>query len=704
MTAKRGQSRYLLGFDIGGTFTDFVLLDVGVGTFWVHKVLTTPQDPSKGALEGIRALLAQRELRAGDVAVIIHGTTLVANSLIEHRGAKTGLLTTQGFRDILAMGKEQRYDIYDLFLKFPEPLVPRKWRRGIVERIDRTGQVLAPLDVEMLEREVRGFVAQGVESVALCFLHGYANPAHEKQAAAAIAARFPGLSVSTSNEVASEVREYERTATTCANAYVRPLFTRYVGGLERAFTDAGFTGQFYLMQSSGGTATPQVARDLPIRLVESGPAAGALAAALIGHQIGRSDLVSFDMGGTTAKACLIDGGAPTVTASQEVARVHRFKRGSGIPVKAPTIDMIEIGAGGGSIARVSSLGLLKVGPDSAGADPGPACYGRGGHEPTVTDANLLLGYLNPNYFLGGRMSLDVDAARAAVGALAEKLRMDTNAAAYGIHSIVNENMSAAARVHIIERGRDPRGYGLVAFGGAGPLHACAVGRIIGAPEVILPIAAGAASALGLLIAPLAFDYVRSYPGLVDDLDLTKVNGVLHEMEEAGLARLAEAGIHRKQARVVRFADMRLHGQFHEITVPVPAGELTKARLPELKAAFAEEYKRVHSHLYEGVPMMGLTWRVRVEGPRPEVALSHDPRTSRNGDRPAGDPRKGERHAYFPGHGFVATPVYDRYKLPVGFASEGPAIIEEHESTAIIHPGDAFSVDARANMVVKLAKR
>jgi 5-oxoprolinase (ATP-hydrolysing)/N-methylhydantoinase A len=704
MTAARGAGRYLLGFDIGGTFTDFVLLDPDAGTFWVHKVLTTPQDPSLGALEGIRGLLAQRELRAGDVAVIIHGTTLVANALIEHRGAKTALLTTKGFRDILAMGKEQRYDIYDLFLQFPEPLVPRKWRRGVVERIDRTGQVIAPLDVEMLEREVRSLVAQGVESVAVCFLHGYANPAHERQAAAAIAAAFPDLSVSASSEVASEVREYERTATTCANAYVRPLFTRYVGGLERAFQEAGFSGQFYLMQSSGGTATPQVARDLPIRLVESGPAAGALAAALIGERIGRRELVSFDMGGTTAKACLIDGGSPSVTASQEVARVHRFKRGSGIPVKAPTIDMIEIGAGGGSIARVSSLGLLKVGPESAGADPGPACYGRGGHEPTVTDANLLLGYLNANYFLGGRMTLDVEAARGAVNALAEKLRMDTTAAAYGIHTIVNENMAAAARVHIIERGRDPRGYALVAFGGAGPLHACAVGRIIGAPEVILPIAAGAASALGLLIAPLAFDYVRSYPGLVDDLDLAAVNGVLREMEVAGLARLADAGIDRKQARVVRFADMRLHGQFHEITVPVPAGELTKARLPELKAAFAEEYTRVHSHLYEGVPMMALTWRVRVEGPRPQVALSHDPGASRNGDRPAGEPRKGDRHAYFPGHGFVTSPVYDRYRLPVGFTSVGPAIIEEHESTAIIHPGDAFTVDARSNVVVTLAKR
>src|SRR5271169_222160 len=451
-----GRSRYRIGLDIGGTFTDFILVDDTTGAVRLHKCLTTPRDPSLGALAGLMELTADAGLSLADIGDLVHGTTLVTNAIIERRGAKVGLLTTKGFRDILEMGIEQRYDIYDLFLEFPEPLVPRALRREIDERVTRDGTVLRPLDLAEVRAEIATLANAGVEAIAVSFLNSYRNPAHEQAVAELAAREFPEIAVSLSAAVVPELREYERTTTTVANAFVQPLMDRYIAQIEAELRRRGFAGRFYLMQSAGGLASPEMARRFPIRLLESGPAGGGLATALFGRSAGKDNVISFDMGGTTAKACLVQDCHIDVASMMEAARVHRFKRGSGLPIKAPVIDMIEIGAGGGSIAMIDEVGLLKVGPQSAGADPGPACYGKGGSEPTVTDANLVLGYLDPENFLGGTMRLDADAARRVVGRLGDRLGLSLEAAAEGVLTIVNANMANAISSRTAQKGLDPR--------------------------------------------------------------------------------------------------------------------------------------------------------------------------------------------------------------------------------------------------------
>ncbi len=448
---------YRLAVDIGGTFTDLVLLDEASGALHGHKILTTPHAPEEAALRGLRELCARARITPAQITTLIHATTLVTNALIERKGAATALLTTAGFRDTLEMGKEQRYDIYDLFLKYPDPLVPRRWRVGVRERITRDGEVRVPLDVPAVRRTVGNLVRQGVEAVAVCFLHAYRNPAHEQLVKTLLEREFPDLSVSVSSEISPEIREFERTSTTVCNAYVQPLVDHYLRGMETALTVDGFRGRFLLMLSSGTLAAPDVARRFPVRLLESGPAAGALLAGHIGSLIGQPDLVGFDMGGTTAKICLVRDGRPKVTPTIEVARVHRFKPGSGLPVKTPVVDMIEIGAGGGSLAGVDSMGLLRVGPQSAGADPGPACYGLGGTAATVTDACVVLGYYDPAAFLGGAMPLDAGAAREAVSRVGVPLGLNTVETAWGIFAIVCESMAQAARLYLIERARHASG-------------------------------------------------------------------------------------------------------------------------------------------------------------------------------------------------------------------------------------------------------
>jgi len=688
---------YRLGFDIGGTFTDFVLLDPQDGSIQVHKTLTTYPDPSVGSLSGTQELLGAAGLTMADLDTTVHGTTLVTNAIIERRGAKLALITTQGFRDILAMGKEQRYDVYDLFLPFPAPLVNRSWRKEIHERIDAKGAVLVPVDLDEVRATVRELVAEGVESVAVCLLHAYRNPVHERAVKELLAAEFPGLYVSISSEVVPEIREYERTVTCAANAYVQPLVHSYVSRLESALASGDYQGRFYLMQSSGGTASPAMAREFPIRLLESGPAAGALVTAFYGKLLRRDDLLSFDMGGTTAKACLIQGGKPDVAPYLEAGRVHRFKKGSGLPIKAPVIDLIEIGAGGGSIARIDQLGLLKVGPESAASLPGPACYGLGGTDPTVTDANLVLGYLNPGYFLGGRMRLDREQAKAAIRKVAEPLGLDETQAAWGIYNIVSENMAAAARVHIVEKGQDPRRFAMVAFGGAGPAHACQVARILGQHEVIAPLAAGALSALGFLVAPISFDFAISNPMTLDRVDWESLNATFAEMEERGRAMLVQAGVAPSEVVMVRTADMRLLGQVHEIKVAVPGGTLGPRHVTDLQEAFRQEYVRLYSALPENISIQALSWRVVAAGNLPNVVL-------RTGTQIANtEPRKGTRPAYFPETGYVQTPIYDRYALAPGAVIQGPAIFEERESTCIIGPGDVGTIDHYLNLVVTIAR-
>ena len=533
---------YRFGFDIGGTFTDFVLIDAASGEIASYKALTTPEDLSRAVVEGWEELLAGAGVAGGAVERAIHGTTLITNALIERKGAKTALITTKGFRDILEMAKEMRYDIYDLLLVLPDPLVERPLRFEVDERINARGEVLTPLEPVELEVLAATLADVGVEAVAVCYLHAFTNPEHEQKTGAWLGENLPGVSVSLSSEVAPQIREYERMSTTVCNAYVQPLAERYLARIEESLRERGFNQGLYLMLSSGGVTTLETAARFPVRLVESGPAAGALAAVYYGELVGERDLVSFDMGGTTAKMCLIRDGSPTVTDTFEIARVHRFKRGSGLPVRVPTIEMIEIGAGGGSIARIDELGLLKVGPESAGADPGPACYGLGGVEPTVTDADLLLGYLNPGYFLGGRMGLDRGAAEAAVGSrIAEPMGLGVTEAAHGLYRVVNENMISATRVHIAEQGGDPRRLKLIAFGGAGPMHAHAIAQALKMEGYICPARAGVASAIGFLTAPAAFEYARTFIARLEGTTLGELDRIYAELEEQGRRTLLEAG-------------------------------------------------------------------------------------------------------------------------------------------------------------------
>ena len=686
-------TRYRLGFDIGGTFTDFVLLDATDGGITLYKCLTTPEDPAEGALAGIRAITAKAGITVSDLGEILHGTTLVTNALIERRGASTGLLTTRGFRDVLELGIEQRYDIYDLFLKFPDPIVPRRHRIEITERVTHDGVEIAPLDGDEVRAAGARLVANGCGAIAICFLHAYANPAHEQEAAAILRAAFPDISISLSSEVAPEIREYERSVTTCANAFVQPLMDRYLGRLLREMEALDFKGTLRLMQSDGGLCAPEVARAFPIRLLESGPAGGALATVLFARAAGLPDALAFDMGGTTAKSCLIENGRAEVAPMMEAARVHRFKRGSGLPIRAPVVDMIEIGAGGGSIADVDETGLIKVGPHSAGANPGPACYGRGGTRATVTDANLLLGYYDPGFFLGGTMALDRVAAEQALARLGERLGLSAIEAAWGVHAVVCEAMAGATRVHLVEKGRDPRRYAMVAFGGAGPAHAARVARILGIKEILVPPASGAASALGFLAAPLAFETSRSIiTPLGATADFTSIAVALAALETDGRSRLRSAGVAEDNMRVERAAEMRMVGQLHQIMVPLSDGMIDASRLPDIRARFIETYQRLYTRAVEEAEIELLSLRVRVISPEPEIVVS-----GAVGEAVGeGTALKGNRPAWFDGS-FHDTPVYDRYRLKPGQSLAGPAIIEEREATTIIAPGDALTVDTVLNL-------
>lgn len=693
--------RYRLGFDIGGTFTDFVLYETGTGSVTLHKSSTTPDDPARGALEGLQYLLRQAKVSVEELEDVVHGTTLVTNAIIERRGAKVGFLTTRGFRDVLELGREQRYDIYDLFLEFPGPLVPRRLCREVSERIDRDGRVVLPLELGEVCSAIRELVATGVEAVAVCFLHAYKNGAHERMVREIIETEHPDIMVSLSSEVVPEIREYERATTTVANAYVQPLMDRYLEKIERALRELGFGGRFLLVHSAGGLAAPDTARAYPIRLLESGPAGGAIAAAFFGSHVGKKDLIAFDMGGTTAKGCLIHETGADVAPVLEAARVHRFKAGSGLPIKAPVIDMIEIGAGGGSIASIDELGLLKVGPHSAGAVPGPACYGYGGTLPTVTDANLVLGYLNPGYFLGGRQALSRAAAEQVMAELGRTAGQTAVAAAWGIYALVCENMAAALRMHLVEKGRDPRAYAIAGFGGAGPAHAARVARILGVKEVIIPPASGAASAFGFLGAPLSFEMSRSAPSLLDEnLDFAFINDLLGALE-ADTRRLVEnAGEDPNSVRVTREADMRLVGQLHEINVQLPDGSIDPQALTAIVGEFTRQYKTRYAYVDLSAGIQLLNWRVKSKGASPVLSLSM-PELAGKDVRSA---LKGTRAAYFEDSlAIVDVPVYDRYALVAGFSIEGPAIVEERESTTVVPPGDLLWVDERLNLRLKIGQ-
>lgn len=700
MQRLSSEKSHRVGIDIGGTFTDLVMIEDASGERAIGKVLTTPDDPSEAVEQGLRGLLEREDVDASQLKTIIHGTTLVTNALIERRGTATALLTTEGFRDAVAIGTEHRYDMYDIFLEKPEPLVPRSLRYGVRERVLDDGSVLRDLDEEQVRAIAGELLERGIGAVAVSFLHGFRNPVHEQRVAEILAEEAPGVAVSLSSEVSPEIREYERTSTTIANVYVRPLVERYLRRLEERLRRLGFDGSFYVMLSNGGTASVETACRFPVRLLESGPAAGALAAAFYGEAAGFSDVLSFDMGGTTAKACLIDGGEPLTSTDFEVARVYRFKKGSGLPVKTSVIEMIEIGAGGGSIARVGPLGLPKIGPESAGADPGPACYGRGGEEPTVTDADLLLGYLDPDFFLGGRMRLDYGAAEKAMRKISDALGVNPLKAAWGVHQVVDENMANAARVHAAERGKDPRRYLLLAFGGAGPVHAHRVARALGVPGFVAPLGAGTASAFGFLCAPLSFDLARSLYGRLDELDWDAANAALAEMEEEGRELLRASGVADEDVLVRRLGEMRYVGQGHEVGVKLPEGTLGPDDVGGISAGYREEYRRLYGREGPDVPLEAITWRIEVSAPRPEILQEE-----RGGDpRALDEARKGKREIYLPEKdGFAAVPVYDRYRLDPGAAFEGPAVVEERESTVIVGPDSRAEVDGSRNLIVRWEK-
>ena len=686
---------YRVGVDIGGTFTDLLLAGEDRRAV-IHKTLTTPGDPSQAVETALSQALGEGMAEARGRGTLVHGTTLVTNAIIERTGAPTALLTTAGFRDALEIGREHRYELYDLNLEFPKPLVPRYLRLDVPERVAADGSVLRPLDEGFVRRLVSELQAKGIRAIAVSYLNSFRNPIHERRTAEIIAEVAPELRVSLSSEVVAEIREFQRTSTTAANVYVQERVSNYLRELSHRFDRIGFQGSFFVMLSSGGIATAETAARFPVRLLESGPAAGALAAAHLGARAGYPDLLSFDMGGTTAKLCAVEDGRPLKTHEFEVDRVYRFRRGSGLPIKIPVIDMIEIGAGGGSIARVDALGLLKVGPQSAGAEPGPACYGRGGDEPTVTDADLVLGYLDPSYFLGGRMRLDVEAARSALSRLAGTLGLTVEEVAWGIYQIVNENMANAARTHMGERGKDPRRLPLYAFGGAGPVHGYRVAEILHLPALISPFGAGVGSTFGLLAAPLAFDFVRSAYSRLDGLQWGSVNGLLDEMARDGRAILEGSGLAGADISYERSADMRFVGQGHEVSVPLPDGVLGEHHLPEVAASFEQVYRALYGRKGPDVPLEVINWRVVATGPHPDSDFRL-PQDSADPDRAL----KGKRPAYFPEFGrYIETPVYDRYALKPGEVFEGPAIVEERESTLVVGARGRAQVDEWLNVIVR----
>jgi len=685
---------YRFGFDIGGTFTDFVMIDQ-TGRMETYKTLTTPSDPSRAVNEGFNVLLDRMGATGANVETAIHATTLITNALIERKGSRTALITTFGHSDVLEMAKEMRYDIYDLLLVLPEPLVPRALRHEVEERLNGRGEVVIPLSESDVQQIIAKLKTQDVKAAAVCFLHSYQNATHEKRTGEMLKEALPELRVSLSSEVAPEIREYDRMSTAVANAYVQPMTAVYVERLEQDLRDSGFKRRMYLMLSSGGITTGETAAKFPIRLLESGPAAGVLATVYYGEQIGTKELVAFDMGGTTAKMCLIRNGKPTLTNNFEIARVHRFKRGSGLPVRIPTIELIEIGAGGGSIAWVDDIGLLKVGPQSSGADPGPACYGQGGTQPTVTDADLILGYLNPDYFLGGRMKLIVEAARRAMQPLADRLGRTVEEAAYGIYQIVNENMISATRVHVAERAADTRRLTLLAFGGAGPVHADPIARTLKMKGYICPGNAGITSALGLLTAPAAFDISKTYIARITQEKLAEIDHAFIALEEEGRARLSEAGVFAADMVLERSIDVRHRGQGHEIVVRLPDVLLANMDLTtDLRPLFFEQYEAIYGHAHFHLELEVMTIRLRATGPRPVVDL---PRAVAAGGASA---LKGERPAYVPEQGsFVLAPVYDRDLLSAGTEVKGPAIVEERNSTAFVGAGAVAQVDEYLNLIV-----
>lgn len=691
-------SSYWIGADIGGTFTDLFVIDRSNGACMTGKILTDHADPTNSIINGLKALADREAVDLTAAERVFHGTTLVTNAVLQRRGAKMALLLTEGFRDFVEIGTEHRFDLYDLNLEKPAPLAPRRWRVPVRERILSDGTIERALDRKQVEQEVRNLLAQGVEAFAVCLLHSYLNPAHERVVRDIIREIDPEIHVSLSSDVAPEIREYERGSTVSINAYVAPIVAPYLRSLGERLQGMGIPAQLLIMQSNGGICSPQVAEQYPVRLLESGPAAGAIGAAYIARTVKRDHVLFFDMGGTTAKAFIIDDARPLMARKLEVAQVYRFKHGSGLPVQTPALEMIEIGAGGGSIAHIDRLGLLKVGPESAESEPGPACYGRGGTRPTVTDADLILGYIGADNFLRGRMTLDVEAARRAIADhIASPLSMSVEEAAWGIHQVVNESMAAAARVHLLEHGRTPESYSMVAFGGAGPTHAYGVARALHLPDIIVPWQAGVGSAFGMLCAPVAFEIAQSRTVALDAVQWPDIGRMLDGMVQECRENVISAGIDISAISTHRSADLRYRGQGHEIQIDLEQLSWPNIDWRDVHKRFRAEYQRLNGVDGPDLPVDIVTWRASVRGPIPDLPLVATNVASERAQR--------TRPVYFAEtKGFVSAQIVSASTLKSSDRVKGPAIIELGDASITVGPHATAHVGIDGLVRIELAQR
>jgi N-methylhydantoinase A len=696
-----GMGAFRIGVDIGGTFTDIVLLgaDGGVHT---RKVSSSVDDYARAIAAGLAELFAELGIDRGAVAEVRHGTTVASNAILEHKGATTGLITTRGFRDVLEIRNLRMPRLYDIAWTKPPPLVERHLRVVVDERIDHRGEVVRPLDPDDAERAVQRLLDQGVETIAVCLLHAYANPAHERLIEATIARLAPGLPVSISSMVLPEIKEYERTSSTVINAYVMPVVARYLGRLQRNLEYQGVRAPLLIMQSNGGLMTAEAATARPMHIVESGPAGGVVGGQALARGIGLDNVITFDMGGTTAKAAIIERGAVSRTLEYQVGggimTGSRLLTGAGYLLKVPAIDLAEVGAGGGSIVRLDAGGAMTVGPDSAGAVPGPVCYAASGTEPTITDANLILGYLNPDYLVGGELALDAELARAVFAdKVARPLGLSLAHAAYGAHRIAAANMIRAIRAVSIERGRDPRDYALLAFGGNGPVFACAMARELGMRRVVVPPAPGLFSALGLLYADVEHHYGRTFRRLLRRIDLAALNAAWDELVAQARAQLAAEDFAPERVRIRRLASLHYQGQTFDLTVPAPDGALDPAALAQLEEAFGQEHERTYGHRAGPEEPVELT-EIRVIGQGvPERPLT--PGAPDLGGTARNHPLSPRRAYFGPEIGWLDTPVLARAALAA--PRDGPCIVEEYDATCVIHPGVHASLDRLGNILIEL---
>lgn len=684
-----------MGCDIGGTFTDFALINLKNGRVRVYKCLSTPDDPARAVFEGIQKFISEDKDCLGQILEFIHGTTLVINAIIERKGAKTALVTTRGFKDIIEIARELRYEVYNFQIEYPIPLVPRHLRFEVGERMAYDGKIIEKMDEGEVLSLIETLKRNGIESIAICFLHSYKNQEHEKRVKALLKDRWPEVSVSISSEVLPQIEEYERTNTTIVNAYIKRVMEDYLLRIEKWLTSRGFEGALYIMSSSGGVIPVNTAKTFPVRAIESGPAGGVMAAKFYSKLHDYNDILSFDMGGTTAKLCAVMRGEVSISRDYEVDRMRRFKKGSGIPLRTPVFDLIEIGAGGGSIARVSSLGLLEVGPESSGAHPGPACYNLGGENPTVSDADLVLGYLNADYFCGGEIILNRGKAEKTIEEkLARPLKMTIEECAWGIHNIVNENMASAAKIHINERGGDIRKMALVAYGGAGPVHALGLAEKVGITQILIPRSAGVMSAIGFFTSPRTFDLVQTYKVNLTQADLKDIETIFRKMEQQVKVSLPPT---QDESKIVyeRSIEMRYEGQVDYVKVDIGPINLNEVEKHNLLEKFDHVYQALYTRIY---PEMEVEFiNLKVKGYIEEMQFKIPPLKS--GHKNISKALKGHRPVFFPESGYTDCAIYDRSLLFPGVKFNGPAVIEEQESTTVVGPSAEVSIDDYGTIMI-----